>query len=203
MGKDLILSIVISDRDTNLERTINRELKGVDIELLNSGWAEGTEFAEGRFICFLEAGAMIEPGFFYKNLFIYLSQPTFLKLAMVASAVNTVSTPDSNYGFRFNDGIEALLKPDSSMTHNVQVGFIGGSIVRRSALDHVQTDWDGDPLQISTDVSLKLWENGLRVQLNPNSTYTSPSRKEATPNNFNVSEEVKKIWHREAIGELA
>lgn len=202
MASRLIFSIIVPPEDNLLARVIDKELKGVEAEIIREEWEAGLLQAEGKFVCFMESGSTFEPGFFFKNLFIYLSQPAFGKLAMVSSKVHMGNDEDI-FGYRHKNGLEPLYKPSSKNTHSTQIGYIGGAIIRKEAIEKLKIDWDCNPLHVSADLSLQLWECGFIVQLNPNSLYTSVFKPPKEVDTIKVSDELQTLWNREAIGGLA
>lgn len=183
-----LLSVIIP-KNEQLQDLCKQELKGLDYEIISTVSREdGLKHATGEFVCFVEPGADLSEGYFWENLRIFTSQPSFRKLAVVSGRTSNPEWGTHIYGYILSvagDKPKVLPShvPSSSQPYAVQIAYIPGSIIRRSVLD--AEDLTKDTLADSVRLSMKLWSEGSRVYLNPHTTYYDNSgRKIQYPSEF-------------------
>lgn len=175
----IMLSIIIPEgkKSKFTELLCKRELKTLEHEIIHApSWREGLLLSKGEFVCFIEPDSDISENYFEINLKIFTSQPLYRKLAMVASAVEIVASEHKLYGYLLSlEGSLPSLMPSriksSQEPYSVQIAYIPGAIIRRSALDNVDLIMD-DPIATSVKLSVDFWLHGTRLCLNPNTTYS-------------------------------
>lgn len=176
----MTLSVVVTGLSYQQEKELAKELKGIDYEIVDT-----VGEAKGQFVCMVEPTAKYSPGYFFRNMYVFLSQPKFKKLAMVAPAVE--DTRNKIYGYKYTNGVTPVKRPVSSSVHSVQGAPIDGAIIRASSIR-------GDLNSFCID----LWERGMRVQLNPDTTYHLPVLFHPD-DTVEPSKVVIDCWKREAI----
>lgn len=176
-----LLSVIIPKSDDRLQGLCKAELKGFDYEIVSTVSREdGLKHASGEYVCFVESGADLSQGYFWENLRIFTSQPSFRKLAIVSSAVQDPEHDTHVYGYLLStSGSKPTVMPShlpsSSQPYAIQVAYIPGSIIRRSVLEGEK--FTKDTLADSARLSLRLWSEGSRVYLNPHATYFDDSER--------------------------
>jgi hypothetical protein len=88
----------------------------------------------------------------------------------------------------------------------IQVGYMPGAIVRRSALNYALDKQPGllnmkNPIAMSTDFCFVMWGAHRRIHVNPNTTYVSTVDDLGAPKKFKwqVNDEATTLFEREAI----
>lgn len=193
----MIISVIVPDQ--SLQRVIERELVGYESEVIVNNWQDGFEESTGQFVCFMENDCDYRGGIFIRGLLDMLVRPSYRKLAMVSPVIEELAHDRSIYGFKVNGGVIALDSPASLSTHMVQVGYVAGSIIRRSAIADVDWDFSKSTLELSARMSLYLWEHGLRIQLDPQMVYIVDKIDSRLSKALEVSEDLKAMWHQESI----
>lgn len=174
-----VLSVIIPEgkKAKFTELLCARELQGLEHEIIHAeSWRKGLDEAKGEFVCFIEPDSDVSENYFEKNLKIFTSQPLYRKLAMVASAVEIKESNHKLYGYLLSlEGTLPSLLPSrirsSQEPYNVQIAYIPGAIIRRSALENVNLIVS-DPIVASVNLSVDFWLNGTRLCLNPDTTYS-------------------------------
>lgn len=193
----MIISVITPD--ASLQKVIESDLIGIESEVIIDDWQSGFKNSTGQFVCFLEADSDYRGGLFTRGLLNMLIKPSFRKLSMVSPAVEELGRDRTIYGYKCADGVKVCMKSQGEYTYPVQVGYIPGSIIRRSAIEPLTLDLNGPILQNSIDLSLALWGKGLRVHLDPHMAYQVDSTDNQLAHRIVTPEEVRKLWHREAI----
>ena len=197
-GIRMLLSIVTKDK--TLTQPIQRELLGVDYELINDSWVNGLKIAEGKFVCFLEEGSDFRGGFFIRGMLNMLANPNFRKLAVVAPAVEDFNGRGTLYQLDIT-GDRAWDEMRSINPYPVQVGYIPGAIIRTSALKQLNSEKElknyTTPADLSAAICLKLWETGQMVHVDPRMTYLTDIT--TLTDAHQPSQEVEAIWKRQSI----
>lgn len=220
-----MLSVILpkTDEPTVVEMTrdnLKKELKSIPgIELLVvESWEEGIRQARNTYVCIVEPDCLVSAGYFQSNLNLFIKNNHYRKLAMVASCVGA-----NNWGNRIINfhmaPVESqqgpykvtswYIRPDrekrSTTLYPVQVGFIPGAIIRRSAMADFLTKHKKfihhDPVQMSTQVCFYFWNTNRRVHVNPNTTYVSTFEGLENPAAFNpkIPSRVASIFENEMI----
>lgn len=174
-----LLSVIIPEADKKTHALCKAELRGLDYEIISTtGWNDGIKHASGEFVSLIEPGADLTSGYFWDNLRIFTSQPSFRKLAMVSSAVSNLTWETTIYGYLLSTaGSKPSVMPShiqsSSQPYAIQVGYIPGSIIRRIVAENMKLS--DDMLFDSVRLSLSLWAAGSRCFLNPDTVYLDNS----------------------------
>lgn len=199
-GQNIRMLLSIITRDKTLSAPIQRELLGVDYELIHDSWANGVAIAEGKFICFLEEGSDFRGGFFIRGLLDMLANPNFRKLAMVSPAVEDFAGRGVLYQLDLA-GSRAWDEMRSINPYPVQVGYLPGAIIRSSSLKEMDFKSilknETQPADVSAEVCIALWESGQMVHVDPRMTYMTDITLFADPHS--TSEQVEGIWKRQSI----
>jgi hypothetical protein len=175
-----LLSVIVP-KDERLQEICKSELKGLDYEVIStSNWKDGLKHATGEYVAFIEAGSDISEGYFWDNLRIFTSQPSFRKLAVVGSAISDGEHQSPLFGYLLStqgSKVEALPShlQSSSNPYAAQIVYLPGAVIRRSVL--AGFTFSKDLLVDSVRLSLQLWATGSRVYLNPNTTYFDGSER--------------------------
>lgn len=181
---------------------LEKELNGIDAEILVKSWQSGLKKAKGDFVCLLEADSAVSPGTIRRNLSEFTENPQYRKLAMVSSLVDITKFKDP-VSWTYQNGLAALLKTPSKMFHSVRIGNVPGAIIRKSSLVKANIKFDLHPWALSTQLSLYFWDNGLRIAMQPESIYYAPemmTRKVRRPKRKpKPSARVMRIWEQEMI----
>ena len=193
----VILSVITLD--ASLKKVLESDLIGIESEIIINNWQDGLAESTGQFICFLEAESDYRSGLFIRGLLNMLIKPSFRKLSMVSAAVEELARDRTIWGYKCDDTPHAVIKLSGGCSHPVQVGYIPGSIIRRSALDGILLDLNGPVLQNSIDFSIALWSKGLRVHLDPQMVYQVDQTDIKLSHELKISSDVRMIWHRESI----
>lgn len=205
-----LLSVIIPEADKRTQFMCKQQLKGLDYEIISTpGWNEGIKYASGEFVCLVESGSEISDGYFWDNLRIFTSQPSFRKLAMVSPEIAHKEWETTIFGYLLStDGTKPSVLPShvrsSSQPYAIQIGYIPGSIIRRVVAEH--TILGDDMLFDSIRLSLSLWAAGSRCFINPDTTYIDSSeRKIQFPTSYDgeLPKEIKdlvQMFRREMVG---
>lgn len=183
------------------------ELRGEDHEIVSaSTWKEGLKLAKGEYVCLIEPEARVSDNFFHDLLDVFLEQPSFRKLAFVASSVSKPAWFDSKriYGYNISEtGIAPIPVKSSISPYSIQIGYLPGAIIRKSVVQNLE-DIERDPVMGSVRMSLNFWSNGLRCLIDPRAVYVTNSLVEqAILIEDQLPEDVEKLvqmFKREAIG---
>ncbi len=193
----MIVSVITPDE--SLRKLVQSDLIGIESEVIIANWKEGFEQSSGQFIYFLEKDSDYRGGLFIRGLLDMVIKSSFRKLAMVCPVIEELSRDRLVYGYKTDDGVGMVLKRPGDYIYPVQIGYIPGSIIRRSALEANMPDLDGTTLQNSVVFSIALWSKGLRIHLDPGMTYQIDKIDSQLFEEVPVSPEVKLAWKREGI----
>lgn len=197
--------IPLSPEAVLTEEWCRDELEGISHEIIIApDWRTGYLGTKGEFVCFMERDATLSKGYFKELLKVYRENPTFRKLAMVTPTLGVNAWETKIYGYLLTStSVMPSRIKSSSEGYLIQVGFIPGAIIRRSALGKVAPQ-DEDVLTESVNVSVYFWNHGQRVLIHPGVTYVSTYEKLDIP--FNVDppslelQETMTMWKREMVG---
>lgn len=190
----MTLTVIVPDDRQGMRQMLARELQGIDNEILYTNWRSGLKKAQGDFILLLEHDSAVDRGSIQRLLFPLLDSPHYRKLAMVSPMIE------------FDDSIPLTFKyaqdefNGSTTYHLARVGSLAGSIIRKSSLKKHSDCIKKDITDASYNISLAFWEGGLRVMLDPNSTYYSPlSIGNAPYKPPKPADTVQTLWLQECI----
>ncbi len=184
-----------------------RELAEIDHEIIMPlRWSAGLGRAKGEYICFLEKDCVLAPRYFASLMDQFVDKPSFRKLAMVSPALGINSYNRLLYGYRVRGrDVYPSLVPSSTSPYQIQIGYVPGSIIRRSAIGALSPRAQ-DAVTDSVNMSLYLWSNGQRVIIVPTTLYISTDVNLDSPYWFrrshNIHDMAKVIqqFKREEIG---
>ncbi|HET8708939.1 MAG TPA: hypothetical protein VFL85_01520 [Candidatus Saccharimonadales bacterium] len=178
---------------------LQKELAGIDAEIITNKWDTGLKKARGNYVCLLEKNSAVQPGTIRSNLDAFLTRPAYRKLAMVSPRVDLpfVQVP---VRWSYSGELCALTTPGSDEIYAAKIGYAPGAVIRTSSLKKYGK-LENNPYVFSSRLSVFFWENGLRVEFNPETLYYAPEnvsykkyRKKAIP-----SPALLTMWHREMI----
>lgn len=168
------------------------QLNGSEM-LLEDSWSDGLKKVRTPYVCLVEPDCTPSEGFIvsslrkiHPNIKGKLGRGAggggYTKLAMLTPSLGIKVFTNIIYGYELqvNDGqvkvVPSRLRK-STVPFHVQIGFVPGALLRYSSVKEVldKFDWDGNPVQLSTELSLHLWDTNRRIQLNPVVEYVSTS----------------------------
>jgi hypothetical protein len=201
----LILSIITPD--ASLRKTIERQLVGVEYEIIVDNWQKGFDESCGQFVCFLEKDSDFAPGHFVRGVLNMLIKPGYRKLAMVAPAVFDEHTSVDIYGASFHPHEDHIVqthdRPASTEPYPVQIAFMPGAIIRRSAIEKHSPNLLDYSASESIVFSIGLWKDGNRVHLDPHMVYMPAKfNMGLVPMQLDVTD-LQREWKKESIGGIA
>lgn len=184
-----------------------KELKDIpEAELLVvDNWFDGVTKTKNKnlYVCFVEADCLVNSGYFSSQMGLFKKNPMFKKIAMMSSSTGVNAWVNKFYGYKCDKawgnpveaGIEGTIEKiavtnrlvmpirdkKSTAVYPVQVGYVPGSIIRKSMLSAAMKTikpprgWENDLVFLSTQLSLAFWGqgDGNRVHINPNATYVT------------------------------
>lgn len=210
-----MLSIILADRDDlavvdYTEEMLEDQISRMDAEIIRAtSWRTGLEMSEGDFLCYVEPDCLLSEDFFMVSLNTMASSAQYRKLAMVSPVLCARRWEREIYGYKEELGQIVPVIPETDRKKYlpsfkqklsaIQIGYLPGSIIRRSAAERLYFNSDV-PLKSSVENSLALWEEGNRILLNPYSKYVSNEQglDESIPYG-RVSAKVSQMFERELI----
>lgn len=179
---------------------LERELEGIDYEIIRRVWSSGLEKAKGSYVCLLETESAIERGTIRNNLKVFTENPSYRKLAMVSPAVDFPDM-EQNLIFSWNNGVKGYHASQLKSMRDCRIGYVPGAVIRRTSLLKSNLEHIENPLRLTTDVSFDFWSRGLRISINPESVYCVPERQKMKnyKDKFAPDERVIGIWDHELI----
>lgn len=183
-----------------MTRMLERELEGIEHEIIRNVWSRGLKKATGSFVCLLETNSAIEPGALRANLSVFTENPYYRKLAMVSPAVDFVDAPERLI-FSWNDGLKGYHASQLKSMRDCRIGYVPGAIIRRSSLLGSSFDHILNPRTFTRDVCFNFWSRGLRVSVNPETTYAAPEKTSYKnyKDTYEPDEKVIQLWDHELI----
>lgn len=185
----MTLTVVVPDNRPGMAQMLARELADIDSEIIYKNWQEGIKEAQGDFICLLEHDSAVQPGSIAKQLEPFLNNPRFRKLAMVSPLVEFDDTEPLSLS-----GLETT----SQYSQMTRVGCVPGAIIRRTSLLKHADLLGNHVSDLSYELSVLFWENGLRIMADPTCIYYSPSTMRRG-GAIVVSTALQNLWQRECI----
>lgn len=162
---------------------------------------ESWKDAKTEYISFVPPGKQFTEQYFDQLLSVFSDKPLFRKLSMVSPSVE-IKDESSVYGWLVSPTsvLPSRIK-SSTEPYAIQIGFLPGAIIKKTALERLQPQFTSADLNNSINISLCLWDSGLRCYIHPRVTIEG-ERRHGLPINYQpeVDERVRKIWQREMIG---
>lgn len=197
------LSVIVPKLSAGMQNMLDRELEGIDSEIIENEWPLGLFEASGDFVCLLEEESAVKPGTIRESLGVFLENPSYRKLAMVSPMVD-YDDLDDKVSFTFTARPEIRFEKVPQFVHPVRIGYVPGAIIRRKPLLRVIDNhgiFMNGPVDLSALISIALWDNGQRVSMNPEGLYYSPIDTKHTSLLSVISMETNTLsaWTRELI----
>lgn len=159
---------------------VKEELRGIyGAETLVGDWFTTETKKNNSFICFVESEGVFSDGYFLQISEFLNSNKMYRKMAMISPVTSVIRWNNKLYGYHLNnDTISPTYAPKSTSQHQIQMGFVPGSVIRKSTFNKIkdsillQTE---DLFLLSIDVSLAFWDHGdgNSVHLLPNIGYAT------------------------------
>lgn len=183
---------------------VRAQLKRSNYELINESWSIGAAQAAGEFVCFLENDCVLSEDYFYNLLHSFTDKRAYRKLAMVVPALAVNSWERYVYGYLLGPReITPVARPSSSEPYTVQIGYVPGAIIRRSALG-VRFPLPEAGVRESAKLSAHFWTNGNYVLLDPRVSYVTTNLEAADDLEQDMTleyvEPLLELFAREYIG---
>lgn len=201
----MILSVIMPKLQKAQWARIDEELRDIDYELvIDSDLSQGIKRSKGSFLTIIEEDSAFSADSVRTNLEIFLDKPSYRKLAMVSSVVD-FEEHDMTTTFTYGDHDGELLgirPPSSSEPHAVRIGYMMGAVIRTSSIKKAKLNYSKNALYLSAQLSASLWARGLRIELNPSSTYFAPCGfSPVDQEQYKIGKEnaAIKVWHKEFI----
>jgi len=199
----MILTVVVPRLQRAQWERIEKELDGIEYEIIPlKDEAKALDVASGAFIVFLEEDSGFAPGSLKSSLDVYLQRPSYRKLAMVATPVD-YDVLEGRYGYSYDNTVALDTIDDSEdESYPVSVGHFYGSVIRVSALKKYLVNLKRETMFKTVLLSDKFWSNGLRIEMNPRSTYFAPPEVKPSADGaykIKANSESLKVWGKEFI----
>lgn len=124
------------------------------------------------FISFVPEGTNLPDDYFYRLMKVYADRPAYRKISMVSPVVSIPST--EIYSWNITDsGYSSTDIRRSTEPYAVQISYLPGAVIKKTALQKLNPEFTGDDLQDSINFSVALWRSGLRCFVDPESLYES------------------------------
>lgn len=184
-----------------------KQLKGFSHEvILAPDWKTGYEMAKGDFICFLEDDCVLSDNYFKKLFSVFGKNTLYRKLSMVCPAVGLNSWESRSYGYLLSPSsvLPSFVRSSGSF-YMIQIAYIPGSIIRRSAMGNKLIDINDENLLFdSANLSIFLWSNGGRIGIEPQVTYVSTNPDAGKGISYRSADQeavdpIVAMWKREMI----
>ncbi len=164
-----------------IEDEVKKSLEGVEGEIIFSEtWQDGKALAKGEFISFLTPTDIPPANFFAPLLFIFSSQSSYRKLALVAPMPQNMHS--------------LSLEP-----YPVRVAPLPGAVVRKSAFKDCTVKLTGDSHIDSYNLSVDFWNRGLRCYIHPGVKFGSETVEPDLTDLVEPDPKVLMLWKREMI----
>lgn len=198
----MILTVVFPHLQKAQWEKIDTEFKHLEYEvIIQPDIHKAISEAKGKFLLFLEEDCAFEAGELAESLNIFLDNPSYRKLAMVASATEFDSA-EKPIRYTADDAKMGIVEVTGDSRYPVQIGYLYGSIIRTSAIKNILLAKRKDTIYRSFQLSDFFWSTGLRIELNPLSVYYAPADQNHIPGDtykFKASSEALKVWYKEFI----
>lgn len=215
----MVSVVILNNGESNVIQltfeNLYRELKDIygSELLIKDNWFD-LEGIKNRYVCFVEADCLVEPGYFSSQLEKFIEKGYSRNMAIMSSATSVNYWNNKIYGYHINSdgaGIVPNRKPKSRVPFTVEVAYIPGSIIRVSTLKLILDDFNhqtSDLVYLSSELCMALWEKsaesqgkGYRVYLNPRTSYLTTEGYVNDLGKFNAeaSNDVISLFSKESI----
>jgi hypothetical protein len=157
--------------------------------------------ASSEFITFVPPGHTISEGYFDELVSVFTDRPLFRKLSMVSPSID-IEGESPVFGWMVSQtSILPSRIRSSTEPYAVQIGYLPGAVIKKTALERLQPQFTNADVDNSINLSLDLWDSGLRCFIHPKIAIQGEHR-HGIPFNYQpvIDEKVKKIWKREMVG---
>lgn len=185
-----------------MKKMLQKELDGIEHEILYNKWATGLKRAKGDFVCLLDKDSAVAPNTIRDNLQTFTDNPSYRKLAMVTGYTD-LDDQEREIMLTYNSmGLLARTDFSCMSSQAVRIGMVPGSVIRRSSLLKTEANFDKNRFTLSADVSIDFWSRGLRILFNPDSLYYFPVGLPSDMGRkikWKIDPQVRLEWDREMI----
>lgn len=130
------------------------------------------KYAKHEFMCYLGDG-ISSTNIIKSGMEVFKDTPSYRKLSMISCSTRAHGDDRRVFGYTINEsGVQPKYKRESLKPYGVQIGYIGGAIMRTSSLAKVAHMLSGNMLRDSYMLSVDLWLTGNRCVINPQAVYT-------------------------------
>lgn len=215
----MVSVIILDNGESNVIQltfeNLYRELKDIygSELLIKDKWFD-LEGIKNRYVCFVEADCLVEPGYFSSQLERFSEKGYSRNMAIMSSTTSINYWDNKIYGYHINSdgaGVAPNRKPKSRVPFTVEVAYIPGSIIRVGTLKTILADFThqtNDLVYLSWELCMALWEKsaeaqgkGYRVYLNPRTSYLTTEDYVNDLGKFNTeaSSDVISLFSKESI----
>lgn len=213
-----MISVVILDNgEANVTQltfeNLYKELKDIygSELLIKKDWFD-LDSLKNRYVCFVEADCLVEPGYFESMLEKFKEKGYSRNMAIMSSVTSINYWNNRIYGYRVDEyGIVPNREPKSRVPFCVEVAYIPGAIIRLSMLKTILKDFNHqskDLVYLSSELSMALWKRsalnqgkGYRIYLNPRTSYLTTEGYVNDLGRFdiNATDNVMSLFAKESI----
>jgi len=181
--------------------------------LIRNKWFD-LEGIKNRYVCFVEADCLVEPGYFKSQLEKFQEKGYSRNMAIMSASTSINYWNNKIYGYQVNTdsyGIYPNRAPKSRVPFTVEIAYIPGSIIRVSMLKTVLknfTHQTEDLVYLSSELSMAFWRKsaesqgkGYRIYLNPRTSYLTTESYVNDLGKFDtrVNDNVMSLFAKESI----
>lgn len=201
----MTLSVIMPKLQKAQWARIDEELKDIDYELvIDTDLSQAIKRSKGSFLTIIEEDSAFTKDSIRKSVEIFVEKPSYRKLAMVSPVIDFEDMEmTTTFTYGDHDGeLLGIIPPSSTEPHAVRIGYMMGAIIRTSSIKKAKLNYSKNALYLSAQLSASLWARGLRVELNPSSTYYAPcSFSPVDQEQYKIGKEnaAIKVWHKEFI----
>lgn len=128
--------------------------------------------AKTDYIAFIPEGAEFPDGYFERLYQVYSDRPLYRKISIVSPALTVDEYSAKIYGWIVGQSSLIPSRIKSSLEpYGVQVAYLPGSLVKKTALEKLQPKFTGAALQDSINLSIAMWQQGLHCYIEPRVSY--------------------------------
>ena len=161
-----------------------KDIPGAEL-IVSDSWLGAIPNTKNKYVCFVEADCLVNSGYFTSQMALFEKNKYLRKLAMLSSATAVNFWPNRFFGYSIGNDFSNDIIPQkfkhSSAVYPLQIGYVPGSIIRKSMLEPALKEVVGTPgiehdiVLFSTLLSIAFWGqgDGNRVHINPNTTYVT------------------------------